>query len=191
MHGSSAFKQCETHKVSLQIKALKPAFNFKYQDRSVWDAWLATPQVLQLEFFRGRGNKMKSRTNFKKRLISVAIASVLTGLGSHAAANDFTIQNGALTISNGAFNQAVTVGVNGVIPSVTGVPLADSFGIPNFTFNLVNEADVKTNGTYAFKVGVVIDDDNSDRRIEAYLGTLNMTVSNSGNTLTGSIPAQN
>ncbi|MDO9476912.1 MAG: hypothetical protein Q7L07_09380, partial [Pseudohongiella sp.] len=134
---------------------------------------------------------MKSRTNFKKRLISVAIASVLTGLGSHAAANDFTIQNGALTISNGAFNQAVTVGVNGVIPSVTGVPLADSFGIPNFTFNLVNEADVKTNGSYAFKVGVVIDDDNSDRRIEAYLGTLNMTVSNSGNTLTGSIPAQN
>ncbi|MDP3517114.1 MAG: hypothetical protein Q8S94_08100 [Pseudohongiella sp.] len=134
---------------------------------------------------------MKSRTNFKKRLISVAIASVLTGLGSHAAANDFTIENGALTISNTGFNQAVTVGVNGVIPSVTGVPLADSFGIPNFSFNLVNEADVKTNGTYAFKVGVVIDDDNSDRRIEAYLGTLNMTVSNSGNTLTGSIPAQN
>jgi hypothetical protein len=128
----------------------------------------------------------------KKRLAQTIAASLIVGLSSQALANDFTIDNGQLTISNGSgFSQTVTVGANGVLGSVDNVPTTSNFAIPNFSFDLVNSAATPTNGTYTFEVGVaIVDESNSNnRRFEAYLGDLTLNVS--GSTVTGTIPDQN
>ena len=59
---------------------------------------------------------MNNKHSFiKKRLSQVIAASLAASLGATAFANDFTIQDGELRISSGAFDQTVTVGANGVI----------------------------------------------------------------------------
>lgn len=134
---------------------------------------------------------MNGQTQFKKKILNVAIAGILTGFTGAAAANDFTIQNGSLRITSGSFDQTVTVGSNGLISKPgASVPVSDNFGIPDFQFNLVNSAATKTDGTYTFKVGVAISDDNTNRQIEAFLGNLTLVVSNSGATVNGTIPSQ-
>jgi len=123
----------------------------------------------------------------KKRLAHYVAASLIAGMGTQALANDFTINNGQLTISNGTFSQTVEVSSSGIVGSVNNVPASNSFGIPNFSFDLVNSATTPTNGTYVFKVGVAISSDtNTNRRFEAYIENLTLTVN--GNTVTGTIP---
>ncbi|HBN14387.1 MAG: hypothetical protein CMQ46_11115 [Gammaproteobacteria bacterium] len=132
---------------------------------------------------------MKKNKGFvKNRLAQYVAASLIAVAGSQALANDFSINNGQLTISNGTFSQTVTVGSNGILESVNNVPASNSFGIPNFSFDLVNSATTPTNGTYTFKVGVAISSDtNSNRRFEAFIG--NLTLNINGSTVTGTIPA--
>lgn len=141
---------------------------------------------------------MKSQNNFKKRLISVAIASVLTGLGSHAAANDIALTS-AITITNNdtpAFSGSATVGTNGIVGNIDGVPTYNEFFIPSFSFTLANalaQAN-QTPGPYTFKVGVIITNNGNvgtanEQRFEAYLGQLQMEFVNG--VLVGRIPAQN
>jgi len=131
---------------------------------------------------------MKKNKGFvKNRLAQYVAASLIAVAGSQALANDFSINNGQLTISNGTFSQTVTVGSNGILESVNNVPASNSFGIPNFSFDLVNSATTPTNGTYTFKVGVAISSDtNSNRRFEAFIG--NLTLNINGSTVTGTIP---
>ncbi|MEC8859390.1 MAG: hypothetical protein VYE29_05235 [Pseudomonadota bacterium] len=125
----------------------------------------------------------------KKRLAQYVAASLIAGMSTQALANDFTIEDGELTISNGSFSQTVTVGANGIVGSVNNVPASNSFGIPNFSFDLLNSAATPTNGSYVFKVGVSISSDTNNRRFEAYIGQLTLNVN--GSTVTGSIPSQN
>ncbi|MDH7944953.1 hypothetical protein QGM61_14085 [Pseudohongiella sp. SYSU M77423] len=126
----------------------------------------------------------------KKRLAQYVAASLIAGMSTQALANDFTINNGQLTISNdNSFSQTVTVGANGIVGSVDNVPVSNNFGIPNFSFDLVNSATTPTNGTYTFEVAVAIQSDSvSTRRFEAYLGNLTLTVN--GSTVTGTIANQ-
>jgi len=126
----------------------------------------------------------------KKRLAQYVAASLIAGMSTQALANDFTINNGQLTISNdNSFSQTVTVGANGIVGSVDNVPVSNNFGIPNFSFDLVNSAATATNGTYTFEVAVAIQSDSvANRRFEAYLGNLSLTVN--GSTVTGTIPNQ-
>ncbi|MAY56208.1 MAG: hypothetical protein CMQ37_10155 [Gammaproteobacteria bacterium] len=131
---------------------------------------------------------MKNNQGFvKKRLAQYVAASLIAGVSTPALANDFTINNGQLTISNGTFSQTVNVESNGILESINNVPASNSFGIPNFSFDLVNSASSASNGTYTFKVGVAISSDtNANRRFEAYLGNLTLNVN--GSTVTGTIP---
>jgi len=130
----------------------------------------------------------KRRSN--KIIGQIVLASTLSGLGVYAQAGDFRLDGNLLTILGpNNFSQAPVIGSNGVVAPVLGVPISNTFGIPSFKFTLLSGATM--DGTYSFKVGVVFSDDNSSRRIEAYIGALNLVVSDSGASINGFIPAQN
>lgn len=133
---------------------------------------------------------MKSQDNFKKRLISVAIAGVLTGLSSYAAANDIALTSD-ISISTTGFNGTAAVGTNGIVGNILGIPTSDQFFIPSFSFTLANaSAQInQTAGPFTFKVGVIItNNDVLTQRFEAYLPELVMQFENGA--LIGRIPAQ-
>ena len=104
---------------------------------------------------------MKSQKIFKKRLISAAIVSVLTGLSSYASANDIALTGDInINISNNGtpvFNGRASVGTNGIVGNIDGIPNSDQFFIPSFSFSLANATAVEsqTPGPFTFKVGVI------------------------------------
>ncbi|MDO8273685.1 MAG: hypothetical protein Q7U82_17465 [Gammaproteobacteria bacterium] len=128
----------------------------------------------------------RTHTSFKRSLL---VSSIAFGLGVAGAvqAGDFTFTNNQVAINSTGFSQTPTLDSNGVISRVADVPKTSSLGIPGFSFGFAKNGTL-TNGTYSFRVGVVIDDDNSGRRIEAVIQTVNIEVSNGGDTLTGNIP---
>ncbi|MES3006323.1 MAG: hypothetical protein V4751_00975 [Pseudomonadota bacterium] len=125
--------------------------------------------------------------SFKKPLLVSGIAAALSVAGS-VQAGDFTFTNNQITISGTSFTQSPAISSTGIIGKVTGVPKTSSLGIPGFSFGFAKNGTL-VNGTYSFRVGVVIDDDNSGRRIEAVIQTVNIVVTNGGSTLTGNIPS--
>ncbi|HDZ08963.1 hypothetical protein [Pseudohongiella sp.] len=134
---------------------------------------------------------MKNKSRYKTRVGQLVVAGVISGFGVYANANDFTIESssgtqGQFTLSNGSgFSATPAVDNTGTVAAINNVPLTASFGIPNFAFTLGNAA-TPTDTTYSFRVGVSITELNTNRRLEAYIGTLNLNVNNT--TVTGSIP---
>lgn len=136
---------------------------------------------------------MKNNSRYKTRVGQLVVAGIISGFGAYANANDFTITSGGtqgrFTLSNGSgFSTAAAVDATGTVAAINNIPLTDSFGIPNFAFTLGNSA-TPTNKTHTFEVGVSIIESGTNRRLEAYIGTLNLTVN--GTTVTGDIPTQN
>ncbi|WP_139141390.1 hypothetical protein, partial [Pseudohongiella acticola] len=136
---------------------------------------------------------MKNTSRYKTRLSQVVIAGVISGFGVYANANDFTIVSsgtqGQFTLSNGSgYSTSAQVDATGTVGTINNIPLTDNFGIPNFAFTLGNSVGA-TNKTHTFKVGVSISEVGTNRRLEAYIATLNLTVN--GTTVTGDIPVQN
>lgn len=135
---------------------------------------------------------LKNRRSYK-RISQVAVASLLTGLGVYAQAADLYLTANNVTITgsggtNSSATHSATVGSNGILTDVTDVPLVANMGLPSFAFTLNTSG--ATDGTYRFRVGVTIDDNASDRRMEAKLETLELAVSSSGAVINGSIPNQ-
>lgn len=117
---------------------------------------------------------MTTKTSHKKKYLNqVVLAVILSGLGIAANAAELTIDNGEVTL--GA--KSSTVASTGLATQVTGVPNTNK-GIPSFTFDMTPSN--LTDGTFKFKLGVTFDDDNSNSRIEVYIPSLDLTVSNSG-----------
>ncbi|MDO9318845.1 MAG: hypothetical protein Q7V56_11680 [Gammaproteobacteria bacterium] len=136
---------------------------------------------------------LKNRRSYK-RISQVAVASLLTGLGVYAQAADLYLTGNAVNIvgsgDSAGFSQSAAVGSTGLLANVANVPLVANMGIPSFNFTLNAAGSPAVDGSYTFRVGVTIDDNATERRIEAKLETLQLTISGSGATLTGSIPAQ-
>lgn len=136
---------------------------------------------------------LKNRRSYK-RISQVAVASLLTGLGVYAQAADLYLDGNAVNIvgsgDSAAFSQSATVASSGILSNVASVPLVANMGIPSFNFTLKAAGSPAVDGTYTFRVGVTIDDNASDRRLEAKLETLQLTISGSGTVLNGSIPNQ-
>lgn len=136
---------------------------------------------------------LKNRRSYK-RISQVAVASLLTGLGVYAQAADLYLDGNAVNIvgsgDSAGFSQSATVGSSGLLSNVASVPLVANMGIPSFNFTLKSSGSPAADGTYTFRVGVTIDDNSSDRRLEAKLETLQLTISSSGTVLNGSIPNQ-
>lgn len=136
----------------------------------------------------------------KKRLPSlIAAALVTSGLGTSAYANDIALVDNEFSISVPAVEGEVdaldvtaTLGSDGVLTVSGDYPRFDldsdalSAGVPTFTFEI--DSSGLADGTYSFKIGLSIEDEAStdDRRFEALLGTLSLTVS--GDSVTASIP---
>jgi len=132
----------------------------------------------------------KNNRRNKKFIGQVLLALSMAGLHTYALAqSQMTIENNQLTISGGSgttfTSQSPTISNLGVVATVQDVPSTNGVGIPSFSFsiNTVGVAD----GEYNFRVGVVIDDDANQRRLEAKIETLTLKVE--GNTVTGTIPA--
>ncbi len=133
---------------------------------------------------------MKSRsTLFQIRNIIIVGMLGLTSTIDAAAPATFTLENNQLTISGGSgttfSTQTATISSAGVVSTIANVPSTNGVGIPSFAFTLVpsNVPD----GSYDFRVGVTIDDNANDRRMEAKIDKLTLTVA--GTTVTGTIPA--
>lgn len=136
----------------------------------------------------------KKNRRSQRHLSQIVLAGMLSGLGVYAYAappGQFVLQNNQLTISAGSgttfTTQAKTISAGGVVEKFNDVPSTNGVGIPSFSFTIL-ENDEVPDGTYDFSVGVVIDDQNSARQMEAIVGTLTLVVN--GNNITGTIPAQ-
>ncbi len=121
---------------------------------------------------------------------SLLAASIVLGMGLASATQegDFTFTNNQISLTSTGSSQTPTIGGTGLISQVTQVPKTSDLGIPGFSFGFARNGTL-TDGTYTFRVGVVIDDDNSGRRIEAVIQTVNIESSNGGTTLTGNTPS--
>lgn len=140
----------------------------------------------------------------KKRLSLLIAAGLLTGLGSAAYANDFSLSSNQLTIKNTVGEVVTTIatatlGSDGVLDAAgDNLPNIDlsnttlSGGMPTFEFRINSEGLRAGNTSNSFKIGLSIVDDNAPttRRFEAFIGELTLNVDGSGN-VTGTIPSQN
>ena len=143
---------------------------------------------------------------FKKKMLSQVIAAALmAGVAGSAAANDFSLVNNSLTITNKLSVNAeattianATLGSNGVLTtaeanlpiiSVDNAALASN--IPSFSYT-IQSTGLTASTSNTFKVGLSISDDAdpTNRRFEAFIGTLTLAV-DGNKTVTGTIPSQN
>lgn len=130
-----------------------------------------------------------NRYSNTRSFTQLALAGLLAISAGVAQAQTFTLQNNQLQITGGSgttfSSQTQTISSAGVVGTFIDVPSTNGVGIPSFNFTLVPNA--VANGSYSFRVGVTIDDDANNRRMEAKIDTLTLTVS--GSTVTGTIPA--
>lgn len=104
-----------------------------------------------------------------------------------ANASDFALQNNQIVISAPGFSESPAIGSNGVIARVTDIPKTAGLGIPSLSFALLANGTL-TNGTYSFRIGVALDDDNSARRFEASISKIEIVVTNNGASVVSRIP---
>jgi|GEM_PF-2529676 len=125
-------------------------------------------------------------TLFKAFMLTVVLASY----GTLANAQNLRVSGNSVTISvpGTSFSQNATISNAGVVSAVTGVPTTGTLTTPTFSFTMVQTGSESTNGTYA--VGIILDEQGSQRRLEVFIPTVTFTFDAGGN-LTGSLGAQN
>ena len=123
-------------------------------------------------------------------LTNIFLAGALSGFGVYAHAGDFTLQNNQLTITGGGtssgFAASPTISADGIVGVVDNVSTTSGVGIPSFSFTLLS--NIVPDGTYSFRVGMVVTDDNTQKRMEARLEQLDIVVTDNGATINGVIP---
>jgi hypothetical protein len=139
---------------------------------------------------------MNNKTRYQKRLGQFVMAGLMTGLGTYASANDYSLTSNNFVIKNGADEVAsATLASNGILGTATLPQInVDSTtldaGLPSFSFNLAS-AGLVNNTSHTFRVGLSISDnaDPDNRRFEAFIATLTLNVDGNG-VVTGTIPNQ-
>lgn len=126
------------------------------------------------------------------RQMSLIAGFLLAGTAIPVLAQNLSVTGNSVTVTSGASvsPSALPISANGIVTTTTitsagGVTGASA--IPNFTYTLASTG--VTDGTYTFRAGFVIDDNNSARRMEISIPSLTMTFSSSGTVLAGSVPA--
>lgn len=114
-------------------------------------------------------------------------STLFMGFSMAANAADVSITGNTLTVNPGGATPSIST--TGIVDPVTGIPTqAGGLAVPSFTFTLQQDAGF-VDGTYNLAFGVVLQDDNSNRRIEMSLPQLALTFT--GATISGIVPAQN
>jgi hypothetical protein len=78
------------------------------------------------------------------------------------------------------------VASTGLIGQVSSIPLATSQLVPGLSFTLTNVEGSVPDGSYTFRIGMTVDDDDSDRRLEAVINAIRLDVA--GGVITGVNP---
>lgn len=120
-----------------------------------------------------------------RHLKSTISGLVFASMSFAASAASLSIVNDQLNVTGTGFAGATpTIAANGIVQSVTNIPdQGDGLSLLNLGFTL--EQNGVADGIYTFAFGVMLDDDNSMRRIEMRLPIL--TFSFTGGVLTGSV----
>ncbi|MCP5343502.1 MAG: hypothetical protein H7A05_02680 [Pseudomonadales bacterium] len=132
---------------------------------------------------------MTKKNNRNKLYRQMMLAGLVSAFTSHALAQQVTLQNNQLQISGGSgttfSSQSPTISSLGVVQTIIDVPTTNGVGIPSFSFTMLPNS--VPDGVYSYRVGVTFDDAANDRRLEAEIGTLQLTVSG-GAIVSGTIP---
>lgn len=108
-------------------------------------------------------------------LRQAVVAVMFAGVGLSAHAQDLVLVDNEVTM--GGFPLAVSS--VGVVDSATVG--TSNYGIPDLSFSL--NANAIPDGTYSFRIGVTLDDDNSNNRIEMLIPRMDLDVA--GNAVVG------
>lgn len=122
------------------------------------------------------------RTLFRVTAISsvlLATATTLQAQTLNLSSNQFTV-----SVPSTTFSSTTTIANTGVVSGVTGVPTSGTLTTPTFSFTLEGTAINSTSGTYT--VGIILDEQGSNRRLEVYIPGVSLSFDGSGN-LTGSL----
>ncbi len=134
---------------------------------------------------------MKQRRSYRK-IGQIAMAGLLTGLGVYANAGDLSLEDNVLIITgSGAsadFEASPFIEANGIVDNIDDVPVAESLGMPDFSFTLLKSGALE-DGEYNFRIAITFQDNDSDRRLEAMIPDLVLQVSDGGDIINGEIPA--
>jgi len=120
-----------------------------------------------------------------KHRLSFTVASTFLALAPAALAGDLAVTGDTVNFTATGFADSPTIGSNGILTDVTGIPtgaITSDLGL-SFTMQSTGTGD----GIYSFEVGMFIDHDDSQRRLEIFIPGVTMTFSNSGSTLVGAI----
>lgn len=134
---------------------------------------------------------MLKATKRKSWFNSMLLAAALSVSTSLVYANGLAITGNSVNISATGYGEAKDLSATpGVVPAADSVPTGAITSNLTFTFD-VAAATGKTiaDGTYTYTAGVYIDQDGSSRRLEITISNINMTFSNNGATLAGSVGA--
>lgn len=111
----------------------------------------------------------------KKTLLASAIAT----FASFASADGFSLLDNTVVAGLAGGDRNATAQVNGSIGTLS-FPAAEfraEVNIPDIAFEL--QADDVADGTYGYRLGLIMQDQDSSRRLEANLGGFTLTVANS------------
>lgn len=142
---------------------------------------------------------MNNKVIYKKRLAVAVMATMVSGWGAFANANDysltgnkFVIENRTTTIANTTLASTGVLSHSGSsLPNINVDDATLKDGLPSFAFELAAGDQLLANTSHTFKIGLSITDnaDPDNRRFEAYIGELTLNVDANKN-VTGTIPSQ-
>ena len=134
---------------------------------------------------------MKQSRSYRK-IGQIAMAGLLACSAVYANAGDLSLEDNMLTITgSGAsadFAASPSIESNGIVDNIDDVPVAESLGMPDFSFTLLKSGAL-TDGEYNFRIAITFQDNGSDRRLEAMIPDLVLQISDGGDTINGEIPA--
>jgi hypothetical protein len=129
---------------------------------------------------------MGAQLNFTRTIKAIALGTISAVLASVAHGQQLNLTSNQFTVSvpSTSFSSTVSVSNTGTVGAVTGVPTTGSLTTPSFSFTLQGTAINSTSGTYT--VGIILDEQGSQRRLEIYIPGVSLSFDGSGN-LTGTL----
>lgn len=133
---------------------------------------------------------MRAKLNPFKLFNATLLTLVVAVFSTLTSAQTLSVSGDSVTISvpGTTFSQVATLNNAGVVSSVTGVPTTGSLTTPTFSFTVAQATSESTTGTYS--VGIILDEQSSNRRLEVFIPGVVMAFDASGN-LTGSLSSPN